>query len=91
MRGNRNNIVEGEPGMFPDPIARLFVWISRRVGHRGDRRPGAQAPPSAQAPPGGQAAPAQQPDPATATEDDAGWASGHPPDRADGLPDGEKP
>jgi hypothetical protein len=25
----RNNIVEGEPGIFPDPIARLLVWIGR--------------------------------------------------------------
>jgi hypothetical protein len=27
----RNNIVEGEPGIFPDPIARLLVWIGRMV------------------------------------------------------------
>ncbi len=25
----RNNIIEGEPGIFPDPIARLLVWIER--------------------------------------------------------------
>jgi hypothetical protein len=23
----RHNIVEGEPGIFPDPIARFFRWI----------------------------------------------------------------
>lgn len=22
-------IVEGEPGIFPDPIARVFVWLAR--------------------------------------------------------------
>jgi len=27
----RRNIVEGEPGIFPDPIARLLVWIGRQV------------------------------------------------------------
>jgi hypothetical protein len=27
----RNNIVEGEPGIFPDPIARLLVWIGRQA------------------------------------------------------------
>jgi hypothetical protein len=25
----RKNIVEGEPGIFPDPIARLLVWLGR--------------------------------------------------------------
>jgi hypothetical protein len=30
----RRGIVEGEPGMFPDPIARLFVAISRFVRRR---------------------------------------------------------
>ena len=24
-----SNIVEGEPGIFPDPIARLFQWVGR--------------------------------------------------------------
>jgi hypothetical protein len=23
----RHNIVEGEPGIFPDPIARFFRWV----------------------------------------------------------------
>jgi hypothetical protein len=40
----RNNIVEGEPGIFPDPIARLLVWIGRFVRRLGRRR---QPPPSA--------------------------------------------
>ncbi len=25
----RRNIVEGEPGIFPDPIARFFGWLGR--------------------------------------------------------------
>ena len=29
MRPVRNHIVEGEPGIFPDPIARLFRAIAR--------------------------------------------------------------
>jgi hypothetical protein len=27
----RHNIVEGEPGIFPDPIARFLVWIGRQI------------------------------------------------------------
>ncbi len=27
----RRNIVEGEPGIFPDPIARFFAWLARRA------------------------------------------------------------
>jgi hypothetical protein len=27
----RHNIVEGEPGIFPDPIARFLVWIGRLI------------------------------------------------------------
>jgi len=34
----RNNIVEGEPGIFPDPIARLLVWIGRMARRLTDRR-----------------------------------------------------
>jgi hypothetical protein len=30
----RNNIVEGEPGIFPDPIARILVWLGRLVRRR---------------------------------------------------------
>jgi hypothetical protein len=30
-RVNRHRIVEGEPGIFPDPIARLYRWIGRMV------------------------------------------------------------
>ncbi|HEX2062915.1 MAG TPA: hypothetical protein VHE80_00680 [Acidimicrobiales bacterium] len=37
----RRNIVEGEPGIFPDPIARLMRslgrWVRRRAGE--DDRP----------------------------------------------------
>jgi hypothetical protein len=31
----RRGIVEGEPGIFPDPIARLFVAIARFLRRRG--------------------------------------------------------
>jgi hypothetical protein len=30
----RRGIVEGEPGMFPDPIARLFVALARFLRRR---------------------------------------------------------
>ncbi len=30
----RHGIVEGEPGIFPDPIARLFVAIGRFLRRR---------------------------------------------------------
>jgi hypothetical protein len=30
----RRGIVEGEPGIFPDPIARLFVAIARFLRRR---------------------------------------------------------
>jgi hypothetical protein len=35
----RNNIVEGEPGIFPDPIARLLVWLGRLARRVGRKRP----------------------------------------------------
>ena len=41
----RNSIVEGEPGIFPDPIARVFVAVSRWVRRRAGKEP---APPVAQ-------------------------------------------
>jgi hypothetical protein len=44
----RRGIVEGEPGMFPDPIARLLVAIARFVRRRG----GAEEKPPPEAPPG---------------------------------------
>lgn len=42
----RHGIVEGEPGMFPDPIARLFVAIARFVRRRagGEQEPPPEAP-----------------------------------------------
>ena len=46
----RHGIVEGEPGIFPDPIARLFVAISRFVRRRAgaekekDEEPAPEAP-----------------------------------------------
>ena len=47
----RHGIVEGEPGMFPDPIARLFVAISRFLRRRGRAdRGGAEEPPPPEAP-----------------------------------------
>jgi len=33
----RNSIVEGEPGIFPDPLARAFGAINRWVRRRGKR------------------------------------------------------
>jgi hypothetical protein len=35
----RNNIVEGEPGIFPDPVSRLLVWLGRLVRRLVGRRP----------------------------------------------------
>jgi hypothetical protein len=44
----RHGIVEGEPGMFPDPIARLFVAISRFLRRRsGAEKDAKQEPPEA--------------------------------------------
>ncbi len=42
----RRGIVEGEPGMFPDPIARLLVAISRflRRRDRTEQSPSPEAP-----------------------------------------------
>jgi len=31
MSSVRRNIVEGEPGIFPDPIARFIRWIGRGI------------------------------------------------------------
>ena len=48
MAGMRHGIVEGEPGIFPDPIARLFVAISRFLRRRSGREEEAgQEPPEA--------------------------------------------
>ena len=44
----RHGIVEGEPGIFPDPIARLFVAIARFLR----RRRGAEEEPPSEAPRG---------------------------------------
>ncbi|MGI8777731.1 MAG: hypothetical protein ACR2LJ_10210 [Acidimicrobiales bacterium] len=33
----RFGIVEGEPGTFPDPIARLLRAVARLFGHRAHR------------------------------------------------------
>ncbi len=40
MRAVRFGIVEGEPGIFPDPIARLLRLLGRPFRH--DRRKGVQ-------------------------------------------------
>jgi hypothetical protein len=40
----RNNIVEGEPGIFPDPISRLLVRLGR-LGRRKRADPGPPPPP----------------------------------------------
>jgi hypothetical protein len=42
----RRGIVEGEPGIFPDPIARLFVAIARFLR----RRAGAEEKPPPETP-----------------------------------------
>ncbi|MGI8683780.1 MAG: hypothetical protein ACR2MO_01530 [Acidimicrobiales bacterium] len=39
-----NNIVEGEPGIFPDPIARLLVRLGR-LARRKDAEPAPPPPP----------------------------------------------
>jgi len=44
MEGMHNNIVEGEPGIFPDPIARLLVRLGR-LGRR--KAPEPTSPPPA--------------------------------------------
>jgi hypothetical protein len=49
----RRGIVEGEPGIFPDPIARLFVAIARFLRRRG--APEKEAPPEAPRGDGGEA------------------------------------
>lgn len=59
----RRNIVEGEPGIFPDPIARLMRsvgrWVRRHTGKEGqpsedEARPGPDrsGEPPDEAPPG---------------------------------------
>jgi hypothetical protein len=52
-QGVRHGIVEGEPGIFPAPIARLFQAIGRLFGRRsGDSRSAGSPPPPADADPG---------------------------------------
>jgi hypothetical protein len=55
----RRNIVEGEPGIFPDPIARFMRnvgrWVRRRTGRDNDgpdeqAGPGTGGPPDADPP-----------------------------------------
>jgi hypothetical protein len=41
----RHNIVEGEPGIFPDPIARFLRWVFGPLSRRARGR--TQAPPDA--------------------------------------------
>ena len=48
----RHNIVEGEPGIFPDPIARFLRWVVsplarrwRREGEAPDARRSGEEPP----------------------------------------------
>ncbi len=40
----RNSIVEGEPGIFPDPISRVFGAINRWVRRRAGKEPLPPAP-----------------------------------------------
>jgi len=46
----RNSIVEGEPGIFPDPLARAFGAINRWVRRRGKRDKVSSEESSAQGP-----------------------------------------
>jgi len=50
----RHGIVEGEPGIFPDPIARLFVAIGRFLRRRrgAGQAEGAEEEPPSEAPRG---------------------------------------
>ena len=41
----RHGIVEGEPGIFPDPIARLFVAVARFLRRRSGAKAAEQEPP----------------------------------------------
>jgi hypothetical protein len=48
----RRNIVEGEPGIFPQPIADALRWLAGPFRRRADRREAEQqAPPDEPAPP----------------------------------------
>ena len=49
----RRGIVEGEPGIFPDPIARLFVAIARFLRRRGGAEKEKEPPPQARRGDGG--------------------------------------
>lgn len=40
----RNSIVEGEPGIFPPPIGRLYGAINRWIRGRKANEPAAEAP-----------------------------------------------
>ena len=48
----RRGIVEGEPGIFPDPIARLFVAIARFLRRRGGAEKEKEKEPPPEAPRG---------------------------------------
>lgn len=37
-------MMEGEPGIFPDPVARVFRSIGRIFGRRGDPPPSSDGP-----------------------------------------------
>ncbi|HEX3394330.1 MAG TPA: hypothetical protein VHS52_07365 [Acidimicrobiales bacterium] len=48
----RHGIVEGEPGIYPDPFARLMRAIGRLFGHRARRAADdRESPPPPGAPP----------------------------------------
>ena len=47
----RHGIVEGEPGIFPDPIARLFVAIARLLRRRAGAEAAEKPPPEPAAEP----------------------------------------
>lgn len=63
----QHGIVEGEPGIFPDPIARFM----RGVGRFFDRKKGDDQSPQPPPPPAG---PTEEPD----TESDAGGSTRPP-------------
>jgi len=62
----RNSIVEGEPGIFPDPIARVFVAINRWVRRRiGNEQTSSSPPPQSEQSPPSEPSPPERPPPAS--------------------------
>jgi hypothetical protein len=45
-QGVRHGIVQGEPGIFPEPVTRVLRAVGRLFGRRDDPGPPPQTPPS---------------------------------------------